>query len=321
MTDTTILTHADPDGICAGAIALAQFPGSRVFFTRPTSFLSDLEDCESSRIVVTDIALTKQDARKILNLFKDRKAAGKEIHYFDHHIIPKTVKKTALTAALTTYVHSRKASASELIYRHYMDDLPRERVWVALYGAIGDYSDDTPFARERIKNWDRRALFFEVSTICLGIKNDEFADYSGKRRIVRTLARGDNPSDIEGLVKSAKKAVNREFDLYEVIKQKAQIFGKIAYVKDVPTFGFRGPSALFAATVKNARFGISAHTRQRYVDITMRTRDYSIKLNEIADKAAEAVGGSGGGHASAAGAKIPKGTFRKFLEELAKQLK
>ena len=53
----------------------------------------------------------------------------------------------------------------------------------------------------------------------------------------------------------------------------------------------------------------------------MRTRDYSLKLNVLADRAAEAVGGSGGGHSSAAGAKIPKGTFLRFLEELNKQIK
>jgi single-stranded-DNA-specific exonuclease len=218
-------------------------------------------------------------------------------------------------------MHSRGASASELVYRHYMKEIPRERVWLALYGAIADYADETPFSRERIRNWDRRGLYFEVSTISLGIKNDEFADYDAKRRIVRTLSRGGNPSDVPGLVRSAKRAVNREFELYELIKKRAQTHGSVAYVKDVPSFGFRGPSALFAATVQDTRIGICAHTRERYVDITMRTRDYSLRLNTLADRAAEAVGGSGGGHASAAGAKIPKGTFRKFLDELNKHMR
>jgi single-stranded-DNA-specific exonuclease len=321
MPETTILTHADPDGICAGAVALSRFPGSTVFFTRPTSFYPDLLRTESSRVVVTDIALTKQDAPRIVDLLKKRKQDGLETLYFDHHIIPPTITRASLRAAPTLYMHSRKASASELIYRHYMKEIPRERVWLGLYGAIADYADDTPFARERILNWDRRALFFEVSTISLGIKNDEFATYDAKRRIVRTLARGGNPSDVPGFVSSAKKAVNREFELYELIKEKAQSLGKLAYVKDVPSFGFRGPSALFAATVRRSRLGICAHTRERYVDVTMRTRDYSLRLNALADRAAEAVGGSGGGHAAAAGAKIPKGTFRKFLDELNRQIK
>ncbi len=321
MPETTILTHADPDGICAGAVALSRFPGSRVFFTRPTSFYSDLLHTESQRIVITDIALTKQDAPRIVSLLKQKKHDGAEILYFDHHTIPPTVSKTSVKNSLTLYVHSKRASASELIYRHYMTDIPRERVWIAIYGAIGDYADDTPFVMERMMNWDRRALFFEVSAICLGIKNEEFSGYDAKRRMVRTLARGDNPSDIPGLVRSAKNAVNREFELYEIIKDKAQSHGRVAYVKDVPSFGFRGPSALFAATVRDSRLGICAHTRERYVDITMRTRDYSLKLNVLADRAAEKVGGSGGGHAAAAGAKIPKGTFRKFLDELNRQMR
>ena len=321
MAGTTILTHADPDGICAGAIALSRFPGSKIFFTRPTSFHSDLLRTEARKIIVTDIALTKQDAPRLVDLFQKRMREGVEILYFDHHSIPKTTTMDKVSKSLALYVHSNKASASELIYRYYMDDLPRERVWLALYGAIGDYSDETPFAKKRIMNWDRRAIFFEVSSICLGIKNEEFSGYNGKRKMVRALAKGINPSEIPGLVKSAKKAVNREFELYELVKAKAQKSGKVAYVKDVPTFGFRGPAALFAATVRNTRFGLSAHTRERYVDITMRTRDYSIKLNVLADKAAEAVGGSGGGHAAAAGAKIPLGTFNKFLEGLNKQMK
>lgn len=321
MADITILTHADPDGICAGAIALSRFPGSAVFFTRPTSFYADLLHTETQMIVVTDIALTKQDAPRIVNLMEKRKQSGFEIFYFDHHTIPPTVSKASLRDSLNLYVHGRNVSASELIYRHYINEIPSERVWLALYGAIGDYSDDTPFSRKRIKSWDRRALFFEVSTISLGIKNEEFADYDGKRRVVRTLARGGNPSDVPGLVKSAKRAVNREFELYELIKEKAQTHGKIAYTKDIPSFGFRGPSALFAATVRDSKLGLCAHTRERYVDITMRTRDYSLKLNLLAEKAAEKVGGSGGGHSSAAGAKIPKGAFKKFLEELNKQIK
>jgi single-stranded-DNA-specific exonuclease len=321
MPDTTILTHADPDGMCAGAIALSRFPGSTVFFTRPTSFYPDLLHTESRRVVVTDIALTKQDAPRIVSLLKERKRSGTETLYFDHHTIPPTIPRASLRSALKLYMHSRGASASELVYRHYMKEIPRERVWLALYGAIADYADETPFSRERIRNWDRRGLYFEVSTISLGIKNDEFADYDAKRRIVRTLSRGGNPSDVPGLVRSAKRAVNREFELYELIKKRAQTHGSVAYVKDVPSFGFRGPSALFAATVQDTRIGICAHTRERYVDITMRTRDYSLRLNTLADRAAEAVGGSGGGHASAAGAKIPKGTFRKFLDELNKHMR
>ncbi len=310
---TTILTHADCDGMCAGAIALARFPDANVFFTKPVSLYHDLQKTEADRIVITDIALTKRDAPNILKLFGEKKG----ILYFDHHIVPKSVKKQEIGKRVKVFIHEKDTSSSEMIYKYYQKDIPRERVWIAIYGAIGDYSDDTEFVKERILNWDRRALFFEVSTIVLGIKNDEFEGYDAKRRIVSTLAKGENPSDVPGLVKSAKEAVNREFDLYEIIKKKAKTYGNIAYVKDLPSFGFRGPSALFAATTREKPLGLYVHTRERYIDVTMRTRA-RLKLNEIAEDAAEAVQGSGGGHTEAAGAKIPIGSFNSFLKNLNK---
>jgi RecJ-like exonuclease len=311
---TTILTHADPDGICAGAIALSRFPDANVFFTKPVSLLRDLGKVDpDNKIVIADIALTRRDAPGIVKLFKEKK----DILYFDHHVIPRTIKKQDIEKNVNVYCHELGVSASELIYRYYQKDIPRERVWIAIYGAIGDYSDDTPFVEERMLNWDRRALFFEVSTISLGIKNEQFEGYDAKRSIVKTLAKGENPSDIPGFVKSAKEAVNREFDLYDIIKKKAEISGKIAYIKDLPSFGFRGPSALFAATARDKPLGLYVHTRDgRYVDITMRSRITDLKLNELAEDAAEAVDGSGGGHSGAAGAKIPIGTFKEFLEKL-----
>ena len=309
---TTILTHADCDGMCAGAVALSKFPDADVFFTKPVSICHDLEHLDSDRIIITDIALTRRDAPKIAKLLGEKK----EVLYFDHHILPRTIKSQDITKNTSVFIHEIDKSASELIYKYYQKSIPRERVWIAIYGAIGDYSDDTPFVKERIMNWDRRALFFEVSTIVLGTKNDAFDSYNAKRRIVKTLAMGDNPSDIPGLVKSAKQAVNREFDLYEIIKKKAVTSGKIAYTKDLPSFGFRGPSALFAATARNKPLGLYVHKRDRYVDITMRARITGLKLNELAEDAAEDVGGSGGGHAEAAGAKIPLGTFKEFLEKL-----
>lgn len=311
---TLILTHADTDGICSGAIALCRFPEAQVFFTKPVSLYYDLKSVEAERIIITDIAINKQDIPNILEIFR-KKSRTSEILYFDHHPIEKDVKKE-IKEEVSVYIHKPGISASELIYRFYQKALPKERVWIALYGAIGDYTEHTPFVEERIKNWDKRAIQFEVSTIYLGIKTDEFCGYDAKRRIVKTLSKGKNPSDVPGLVRKAKEAVNREFELYELIKKKAKSFQNIGYVIDIPSYGFRGSSALFAATVKDLPLGVCAHTREKYIDITIRTRDYRLRINKLAEEAAETVGGSGGGHPHAAGAKIPKNTFMDFLKAL-----
>lgn len=316
MPKITILTHADCDGICAGSIALSRFPQARVFFTKPISLLNDLENTTSEKIIICDIALNNRDVHNILREMERKN----KIFYFDHHPLPEKVTEREVKSVVTEYVHKENISSSELTYRKYQLEIPKERIWNALYGAIGDYSDNTPFVKEKLLNWDKISLYFQVSTLMMGIKTNIFGSYNAKRRIVRTMANGGNPTDITGLVRSAREAVNKEFDLYEIIKKMAKKAGKIGYVKVIHGFGFRGPSALFAATTTNSPIGICVDMKESKIDITIRTRDYNYKLNKIAEKAAESVNGSGGGLPSAAGARIPKGTLDGFIKKMNSML-
>ncbi len=312
---TLILTHSDCDGICAGAIALSRFPNADVFFTKPVSLLSDLKNADADRIVITDIAINRRDAEDIIRLMSKKKS---EILYFDHHPVADRIKKR-LKNVTSLYINEN-ASASELIYKYFQREIPRERIWIAIYGAIGDYEENTEFIEERILNWDVRALYFEASTIVLGIKHKRFESYDKKRMIVDILSKGGNPSDVPGLVLAAKKVVNEEFDVYEVVKKEAVKRGEVGYVKDLSFFGFRGPVALFASTVTDSRIGMSVYTRKNHLDITMRSRDYSVPLNVLADDAADAIDGSGGGHVHAAGARIPLGKLDDFIAEINRLL-
>jgi RecJ-like exonuclease len=310
---TVVLCHADCDGICSGAIAQARYPNAEVFFTKPVSFLHDLKNTDAGRIIICDIAITKRDAKEIV-MELGKKSRNSEVLYFDHHQLPGNLKESDIK--VTKYEHVLNVSASEIVYRHFQKDIPRERIWIALYGAIGDYEDDTEFAKEKIANWDRRALFFEVSTLILGIKNREFDSYDAKRHIIKTMAHGENPSDVPGLVKSAKVAVTREFELYDFIKEHAKKQGHVGLMVNMPHFGFRGPAALFAATVTDSPVGMCVYDRRKHVDVTARKRNTDIALNKLMERAAEAVGGSGGGHSEAAGARIPSGTLDEFVKQV-----
>ena len=65
---TIIFTHADSDGICAGALALAAFPDSPVFFTNAVSILADIENAIGfDRAVICDIAINISTAPGLRN--------------------------------------------------------------------------------------------------------------------------------------------------------------------------------------------------------------------------------------------------------------
>ncbi len=312
---TVILTHADADGICAGTISKSMFPKAVVFFTKPVSFLKDLKAAKGDKFIITDIALNKRDAPQVVD------AMGKkgEVIYIDHHPIPSNVKLADIKN-VCTYVHNEEQSASEIAYRYFEKEIPRERVWAAIYGGIADYTE-TDFIRERMRNWDVRALYFEVSTLVLGIKMEEFTSYDAKRNILNIMARGGNPSDVFGLVNAAKVAVSVEFDLYNIVKERAQRFNSIGYVYTIPSFGFRGPAALFAATVTDSPVGMCLNERKDHLDITVRSRERGIPLNVIMESSTEEVGGSGGGLEDAAGGRISPQHFKEFLKIFDKRIK
>jgi RecJ-like exonuclease len=315
MGTITIFTHSDCDGICSGAIALSKFPKAGVFFTKPVSLLEDLIECDGDTIIISDIAIDFKQREQIFNIL----SKAREVLFFDHHPIPETLEER-MRNTFAVFSHNTEVSSSELIYRHFKNKIPKERVWLGLYGAIADYSDNTKFFNEYIKFWDKRTIYFEASVLALGIKNPEFESYDAKRRIVKALASGQNPSDLKDIVESAKTAAKREFELYNDIKDNFQTYSNIAYVKDLPYFGFRGPTALFAATASGKKIGLCIHSRRNHIDVTLRTTSGLI-LNELAQRAAQTVGGSGGGHPQAAGARIPSDRLRDFLKELDKLMK
>lgn len=305
----TILTHPDSDGMCSAALILSLYPKSTVFFTKPVSVLSDLQQTKDNKIFICDIAISKSHTTQIMEFLKSSKS---EIIWFDHHPLP--IEKSKIPCTFVT----GEGCTSEIVYKYFEKQMDTEKSFISVYGAIGDYTENTDFIKSKLLDWDARSLHFEASILFLGIKEENFLSYSSKRKIVTALANGKNPSQIQGLLDSAKTAVRKEFALYQLLKTKVQTVGKIAFAEKIPHFGFRGQSALFAATIANKPVGVSVFVNgeKQIIDITMRSRNPSIDLNKLCQKAAESVNGSGGGHPTAAGARIPIGTLEEFLKKV-----
>ncbi len=297
-----IFTHADVDGLCSASILLSKFPRTKVFFTKPVSLLRDIKMERKKRIAICDIAFNKKDTDEILKEFSRR-----DVIYFDHHPI------TDINLQEGVHTNSKK-STSEMVFSHYKKDIPDEMVLPALYGAIADYRI-TPFVKKELRNWDARTIYFEMSVLVLGIKNEEFTKYGRKREIVEWLSKSMKPSSFPGLAASAKEASRREFELYKIVKENVKIGANLAYYFYERYFGFRGPSALFAAATGNRPLGLSAFMRGEHIDITLRSRK-DMPLNILAEQAASFVNGSGGGHPDAAGCRIPSGSFEEFIKKL-----
>ncbi|RJS76082.1 DHH family phosphoesterase [Candidatus Bathyarchaeota archaeon] len=309
-----IFTHGDGDGLCAGSIALAAKPHSTVFFTHPVGLLEDLEQVKpGDSVIICDISLSQSHISEILERFREISKTGNLI-YIDHHPLPASVKKQSIPGQV---LHKTGSSASELAYILFHGELNPFLSRNALYGAIADYLDDTPVVHQLLKRWDKRTIYLETGILVQGIEGLK-RDHEFKRHIVQNLAKNFPPSLDRRLLELAIENTHREEVVIRELKDYIQIYGKIAYVLNFP-FSL-GKTAIYARALAEKVVGVAGEERKGFIDMSLRTGEENVDLNNILRDIAPRLGGSGGGHPAAAGARIPKQNFQQFIRKLNEAL-
>ena len=309
---TWILTHGDADGVCSGALALAANPNSHVYFTHPAGLAEDLNVVEpGDSLIVCDISLSENTLGEVLDKLRLVAEHGQLI-YIDHHPLPEGLSPYEVPGE---FVHGVGVCASELTYRFFEDRLSRDMSRIAVYGAIGDYADDTPYIRRLVQDWDKRVLYFETGILIQAL--DAIGrNYERKRGLVWMLSENIPPSADDELVELALEQTRRDEKLRLRVKNVVRTIGPIAYVLDVG--GSPSKAAIYARAYAGKPVGLAGESKEdrEVVDMSLRAVgevDLNIALRRIAPR----FGGSGGGHPKAAGARIPIDKFNAFLRALA----
>lgn len=309
-----IFTHSDGDGICAGALALAANPDAKIFFTHPHGLLEDLANAgEGDNIVICDIALPEDNLQTILNRFSAFSNLGR-LTYIDHHPLPEGLSSKDIPGKV---IHSLNSSASELTYVFFHEKIDPLLSRVAIYGSIADYLDDTPVICDLLNRWDKRTLYFETGILVQGIEGQK-RDHDFKRSVVAHLAKNNPPDTNLKLLESAIENTRREEEMIKTLSERIYVSGSVAYALDVQ-FSL-GKTSLYVRALSNAIVGVAGERRKGTIDMSLRACDRSIDLNRMLRRIAPKLGGSGGGHPLAAGARIPEEKFDKFIKELDRAL-
>ena len=311
-----VLTHGDVDGITSGAIGLLAFPGADLYFTRPSQIHADLYRVARDRpdvVSVSDIALNTMRFDDIIRALS-RFPRETSIHWTDHH--PMAAKYKRRLSQRVEMFHQIGPCAAELMYRKFADRLPEHALRLALYGAIADYCDNTPFVRRHFEDFDKRTLYLEAGLLVQALQEIDYRNES--RDLVRELTLGIEPSSMNNIVELAMKATRIEHEIFRYVQQNAQKVGPIGYIMDMPVSGYRGKSAKFSAYATDSQVGISARSSGDEVDMSIRRRRSNINLNRAIQTAVRGLDDAhGGGHPAAAGASISQNDFPLFLRRLA----
>ncbi|MEM2900514.1 MAG: DHH family phosphoesterase, partial [Thermoplasmata archaeon] len=287
-----ILTHSDADGVCAGAIAYSIYPDAEIKITRPSSLLNDLKSLGSNekieKIIILDISIDENDAKNILNYLNNFCTKGIEVIYIDHHPLP-----SLLCGKLPEYIISDTSkSATELSYHYFKN---RDMIFVALYGAIGDYFDNTEFVQNTLKDFDKRTIYFEAGLLTLALS--ELQGFEIRKELIKRLALGVQPCEMNDVVESAIRAEQIGTHTYFYSKKNVKKYGQVSYVLDVPTSAV-AQVAMIAAREGGTIVGIGARTCGEEYEMSLRRRSDDVDLNRLLREVAPTVGGRGGGHAA-----------------------
>lgn len=304
---TLILTHGDSDGVCSGAIAKSAYPDSDVYFTSPLGVMDELQLADGYKnVIVCDIAIDESRCKELFARLNE--IAGKSnLIYIDHHPLPHDCMEP------DWLYRDLSVCSSELTYKVLERRLSRDMRRVAIYGAIGDYYDNSPSIKEWLRDWDKRSLFFQAGTLIQALIFSG-RDYDFKRQMLLPLSHDRIPTEIPNVLKYASEGASVEEQLRMRVKKDVLSLKNLAYVVDPE--GYMSKSAIYAASYGRQDVGIAAEFRYKRnaYDMSMRSRG-TIDLNVLLRRIAPQFGGSGGGHASAAGARIPKESFDAFLHE------
>jgi len=309
-----ILAHGDCDGVCAASIVMAARKDAKVVFTNPAGLLSELRSIEAGSITILDVALTSKHKDEIALELK-RLGSGFEVVYLDHHPLPQGLRMSRLP--VKTLRGIRGACASELAYTYFKDYLEPEMSRVAVYGAIGDYSDNTPGVRRMLEKWDKRELYLEAGILVAALEGVRKRDFDFKRSLVNYLSENRLPSADRNLVETALRESERDEEMRRVVKSLVKTRGKVSYVANVEWS--LGKAATYARAYGNTIVGVAADEQGETIDLSLRSVGLR-SLHRVASDVAEMLGGIGGGHANAAGARIPRGKLLEFVEMLDERL-
>ncbi len=151
MRHLTVLVHGNSDGVAAASLIVAalrkSYDGVAVRLTHPMGLLGDFREFARGDVVIVDVALCEIHAEALAREFRRYPF---KIIYIDHHPPPLTFSLSELNAELIRPRGSEEVLASELTFRTFMNRLSRDYDRVALYGAIGDYADETAWVREAL---------------------------------------------------------------------------------------------------------------------------------------------------------------------------
>jgi len=308
------ISHSsDVDGIASAAL-LKLAKNADVKLVGYGDFIKTLKGVsKASELYICDLGLSPETAQPFFSEVNRIRRFAK-VTYIDHH--PKVRGYSYASKANFRVIHSLKDCAAALTYNVFRSILPKSASIIAAYAALTDYLESGPIASKILDLHDRVHLYYEASMLAFAI---ERLGNIPKRlnSIVEGLSKLKYPHEIKGVAEAASQQARRVSAFLKKVEKEGVIKRSYAYI-EAASFP-KGTAANLVRCFFGTPVGVAYTLKSNspYVELSLRASSaYSKDLGSITQRLASELGGFGGGHSKASGARIPKESLQRFLQAL-----
>lgn len=329
MKNKICISHKeDVDGISSAVLIKTAFKVNTVILVDYANMIKTLRSMVSSifnsltkidHLFICDLGLSKKNENEFVQILKEMIEAKCKVTYIDHHDLDKKILLELKKIGVKLF-HSTDECTTIHIYNKYKRKFSSYSAFIAAAAALTDYLETKPIASNLVSRFDRQFLMLEATALSYMISSSQH-DNDFLMTIVDDLSQNKYPHDIEGGFLRAEKHARKVLSVVKSIENSIVLNKNLAYV--------RINSELPSSMVVNFVLGTSGKpvalvykTKEEINSCIISIRgsnECKVHLGRIVNSLSSALSGSGGGHAKASGAVIPKDKFSEFIRQLDKK--
>ena len=322
-TRTVCISHKeDMDGIGSAAL-VRQATGAEPVLVDYVGQMAKIEEVASDAALkllhICDLGLSKKNEDAFVGIMESLRRRHVRVTYIDHHDLNPEIAER-LSGMGVKLVHNTDECTAVQVYHAYRRRLPEGASFIATCAAITDYMDDSPLASSLLQMYDRQFALISATVMTYNIvghqKDSEYLLY-----LVDQLTNLKFPHQIPDAFENARLQVERLAETMAKVRRGYKKMRNLAHM-EITDAGASG-AVNFVLGLSGKPVGVAYKERLDYGNyaVSIRgARSLKVHLGRIVNSLAADLGGTGGGHAVACGALIPKKKMKVFLRELNAKL-
>ena len=313
----------DADGISSAALIKQAFGGDTILVDYPgiIDVLESLRNDEKlKKLFICDLGLNKQINDYFVDLLTELRKKRISVTYVDHHDIdPKVVTK--LKQIKVKLIHDTSECASVLVYDTFKKKLPEHSTFIAACGAITDYMEHKPIASKLLQMYDRQFALVSATVLTYNIVGRNQKDPDRLLYLVDELSESKFPHEIPNTFEIAQIQVEKLAETMSKVRKSMKISKNLAYMEVLDSGASGAVNFVLGFSGKDVGIAYKERVDKGIYAVSVRgSASCKTHLGRLVSSVAGKIGGSGGGHARACGAVIPKDQMKNFLHEMDSHL-